>query len=430
MSRLSRANRQSRTSISADIRRSHQGIARASHFSVARALIVILVAASSCFTASCGASDASSEAARERVLVVTRGDLHDVVLLTGKLSAVNSQTLKTPPTSVGRLSIRYLADDGARVKKGDVVLQFDTADLASRVEERKLEALEAENRLIREKSNNRAMEADKAFAVVDTDIVLQKGAISAEVPANILPEREYQERQLLVERTSVQLAKVKDALTAHQKGSSLAMDIEHIALEKTKREIAAAERELASLSLTAPSDGILIVMDHPWEARKFIVGDSIWPGFPIVELPDLSVMEVKARLSDVDDGRIVKGMSGECVLDAFADRSFPCRVEELSPVAQSETRESMRRGFAVKLSLESTDAEHMRPGMSVKVQVQARTARDVLRAPLAGLDVAGGRAYLQGGGEAEVTIDWCNRQMCIIEDGLSEGARLRAGGGR
>lgn len=412
------------------MRRRHHSIA--GRFLPALSLSVLSLPVLSLAAASLGACSDESDSAgakRAHALTVIRGDLRDTVLMTGKLAAVNSENLEAPPTRAGRLSIRFMAEDGSRVEKGQVVLEFDTADLSSQLEERKLEALEAENKLVRERANNLALESDKAFEVKNTDLLLQKGVVSAEVPASILPKREYQERQLLVKRTQVQLEKVKDALAAHQQGSTLAMDIERIALDKTKREIAAAERELNSLSLTAPSDGILIVKDHPWQGRKFIVGDSIWPGFAVVELPDLSAMQVKARLSDVDDGRIAKGMDAECILDAFSDRSFPCRIDELSPVAQSETRESMRRAFAVKLSLENTDAERMRPGMSVKVQVHARSARDAILAPRAGLDVERSRAYLAGGGETEVTIDWCTPQMCIVTAGLSEGTHLRAGGG-
>lgn len=378
--------------------------------------------------AACSADSEGAGWTRSHSLTVTRGDLQDIVLMTGKLAAVRSQSLEVPRTSAGRLSIRFMVDDGARVEKGQVVLEFDTADLASQLEERKLSALEAENKLIREQANNRALEADKAFTVLDTRILLDKATISAEVPASLLPEREYQDRQLLHKRTGVQLAKVEDALRAHEQGSALAMDIERIALQKTKREIAAAERELESLSLTAPTDGILIVNEHPWEGRKLMVGDNIWPGYAVVELPDLSVMEVEARLSDVDDGRIAVGMPAACVLDAFSEQSFACRIEELSPVAQSESQESMRRAFVVKLSLERTDAARMRPGMSVKVQVQARGAKDALIAPRAGLDVIRSRAYLAEGGTTDVTIDWCTPQACVISAGLTEGVRLRAGG--
>ena len=377
----------------------------------------------------CASKGERAGSVRTNALTVTRGDLQDTILMTGKLAAVRSENLVVPRTSSFRLSIRYMAEDGARVKKGDVVLEFDKADLSSRLEERKLEALEAENQLIRERANNLALKADKTFAVLDTEILLQKGVLSAQVPKSLLPEREHQDRQLLVKRTEVKLEKVKDELVAHEKGSALTVDIQRIALDKTRREIELVESELSSLSLTAPSDGILIVRDNPMEDRKFAVGDIAWPGLAVVELPDLSAMKVEAELSDVDDGRVSVGMPAVCVLDAFSERPIECRVEELSPVAQSESSESMRRAFAVELSLASTDAERMRPGMSVKVQIRARAAESAIIAPRAGLDVARRRAYLDGGDETDVDIDWCTAQACTIKSGLREGMRLRAGGG-
>ena len=58
--------------------------------------------------------------------------------------------------------------------------------------------------------------------------------------------------------------------------------------------------------LNAPRDGIIVIGEHPWEGRKFHVGDTVQPGWTIVSLPDLSAgMEVRAELSDVDDGRVV-----------------------------------------------------------------------------------------------------------------------------
>ena len=375
---------------------------------------------------SAGSGDADLSATAD--LTVTRGDLQDVALVTGILESVRSDVLVSPRTRSWRVSIRHLAEDGARVAAGETVLEFDRADLSSQLEERKLQALEAENKLVRERANNAVIEADKAFAVAETDILLRKAVISAEVPEDLLPKREYQERMLLQKRTAVALAKVEDALAAHRQGSALATEIEQIALSKAKRDIEAAERELSSLSLQAPRDGLLIVKEHPWLDRKFKAGDTLQPGWAVVEIPDLSSMQVLARLSDVDDGRIAAGMPVTCVLDAFPDLQFKARVQEISPVAQSSGQTSLRRAFAVTIALESTDAQRMRPGMSVKAMVHTRSATDVLLAPRAALDLDGKRARLADGGETEVDIDWCTPQMCVIRSGLTEGTRLRARG--
>ena len=53
-------------------------------------------------------------------------------------------------------------------------------------------------------------------------------------------------------------------------------------------------------------------------------------------MPDLSRMQVRARLPDVDDGAVKEGMRAECVLDAYPDRRFEGKVETIGAAAISE----------------------------------------------------------------------------------------------
>lgn len=383
----------------------------------------------------CSSSRSGHGSARDSdTLVVSRGALEDTVLMTGTLRAVDSTALSVPrPRRWAWMSVRFMAEDGARVSAGEVVLEFDNTEFVSRLEELELQALEAENKLTLTRANNAVLEADKQIEVEVTENLLERAKISAEVPAHVLPEREYQERQLQLEQSRVAVERARDDLAGHRRASALAEDIERIALDTARREIESARSEIEAFTMRAPKDGILIVGDHFREGRKIKVGDTLFPGMPVVEIPDLSRMHVEARLSDVDDGRVAPGMRATCVLDAFADRAFEGVIREVSPVAQSEDERSLRRSFEVIVELENIDPERMRPGMSVKVMVHARATADegsALIAPRAGLDVIRARAFLAGGGEAEVDIDWCSPQACVVRSGLSEGDRLRAGGAR
>ena len=62
-----------------------------------------------------------------RTGVVTRGDLADRVVLTGDLRAPSSVDLTAPRTETWQIAIRWLAKDGAEVKAGDRVLEFDNS---------------------------------------------------------------------------------------------------------------------------------------------------------------------------------------------------------------------------------------------------------------------------------------------------------------
>ena len=93
----------------------------------------------------------------------------------------------------------------------------------------------------------------------------------------------------------------------------------------------------------------------------------------IVTLPDMNApMQVQAELSDVDDGRAAVAMTGTCTLDAYPAEPIACTVKDLTPVARIEGQKSLRRAFAVTLTLGSRRRTRCGRAMSVKVELEAR----------------------------------------------------------
>ena len=46
-----------------------------------------------------------------------------------------------------------------------------------------------------------------------------------------------------------------------------------------------AEDAIAALTITAPRARVLEIREHPWEGRKFQVGDSAWAGLGVMRMP-------------------------------------------------------------------------------------------------------------------------------------------------
>jgi len=216
-------------------------------------------------------------------------------------------------------------------------------------------------------------------------------------------------------------------LRAAEKGGQLETEVKRIAYDKAERALQGTEAQLEGLSLTAPRDGLVIVGDHPWEGRKLQVGDMAWPGMTVAKLPDFSEMLVRAKLSDVDDGRVQPGMKVACVVDAAPEAPLSGFIASVNPVAQESGQQTTRRFFSVVVELEAASVEVLRPGLSVQVDVTTRQADDALVAPRAGLDLASDppRARLTDGRDVEVTVDFCNAHGCAITAGLAEGDLLR-----
>ena len=71
------------------------------------------------------------------------------LLLTGELAAIRSADLFVPETPLWELQLRFLEEDGAVVKAGDRVAEFDAGNLASELEQKRIAAIEAETELVR-----------------------------------------------------------------------------------------------------------------------------------------------------------------------------------------------------------------------------------------------------------------------------------------
>ncbi len=300
-------------------------------------------------------------------LVVARGSLRDRVVLTGELDAVSAATLEVPRTSEWLIQLRWLEADGTPVKAGQKVAEFDNAAFAAALSEKKLAAIQAADDLEKQRDQNGITTADRAFDVEKAKSDLEMARLTAGVEKDSLPARVWQENQLDLERKATAYAKAKDDLEAQEKGSALDVEVKQIALDQSEREIRAAEEAIEKVELRAPRDGVVVIANNPREGRKLEVGDTIWVGVPVVRLPDLSLMRVKAALSDVDDGRVAVGMKAICTLDAHADHPIEGVVTEISPVAREPSPKSPRRSFQVFVSLGERTTRSSCRALSVKV---------------------------------------------------------------
>ncbi|MGH9826998.1 MAG: efflux RND transporter periplasmic adaptor subunit, partial [Blastocatellia bacterium] len=142
-----------------------------------------------------------------------------------------------------------------------------------------------------------------------------------------------------------------------------------------------ANHDLAGMNVTAPADGMVIYSNHYAERRKIQIGDVVWGGFPVISLPDLSEMEVLARVNEVDGPKLSVGQKASIRLDSYPDTQITGSVKEISQTAVKSNFMSKSRVFNVVISLDKTEPEIMKPGMSAQVTVGIADFRNELLVP-------------------------------------------------
>ncbi|HJO05602.1 MAG TPA: efflux RND transporter periplasmic adaptor subunit [Acidobacteriota bacterium] len=357
---------------------------------------------------------------------VREGTFRQTLLMTGELQAVYGEQVQVPRLPSWETTIRWMVEDGTLVAEGDRLVELDTAEIASDLENKITARQTAANQLVRRQAELQGTTAEKEFDVERNRVAARKAEIEAQVPEDVQTRKVYEEKQLAYEQARVAYEKAVTDMRGHLDAAEAELEVLRIDIAKSERDVIVARQAIETMVLRAPQSGIAVVLENRREDRKFQIGDTVWVGAGILEIPDLSKMLVEARLSDVDDGKITPGMRAWCTLDAYPEGTIGGTVRAIAPIATAGERRSMQRFFTVELDLDESDPELMRPGMSVKVEVETTLRERAVLVSRRALEFDADGAYLRLAEVAHqrVRLGPCNAQDCVLEEGPPVGTQV------
>ena len=356
-----------------------------------------------------------------------RGVFVDDMVLTGQLEAARGAVIAVPRLPSWQTSIRWIADDGTEIKEGDKVVELDSGQFTTSLDAKRQALVQAQQTMAQKEAEAAADLGQKALDVEQKQVDYNKARLNASVPPDIISARDYEDRQVKLKRTEVELAKAKDVSRSGREASRADRANLVLTMAKAQRELGDVEQAIESVTLRAPRSGVVVLRDSPFgEARKLQAGDGVFVGLPLAMIPEPDSLQVTALLADVDDRKIVTGLPVTVILDAYSDMRSTGRIVAISAIAQESARSSLRRGFNVVVRLDAIDPARMRPGLSARVIVRRARQNDVLLASRVALDLNGKepRARVAGGVLKPVKIGACNSQECVVTGGLSDGEAL------
>jgi len=376
-------------------------------------LIPLLIVIAGCF------SGFSSDDPSARAPRVRRGQFVRELTLTGEIDAARGEMIAVPNLPSWQTSIKWIADDGTEVHRGDRVVELDNSQFTSGLDAKQTAVAQADQELQQKDAEAEADILQKKLDVETKQADYEKTKLDAEIPKEVVAARDYEDRQIKFKRATVELQKARDVLRSQLRSAKSDRANLALNLEKAKRELATAEDAINALILKAPRDGVTVLKDHPWEGRKLKEGDPVFVGLALVLLPDPTSIRVTAALADVDDRKIAVGMPATVILDAYPATTYTGRISSISAVAQENTtnKQSLRRTFRVAVKLDRIDAARMRPGLSARVIIRRDSIENALLVPRAMADAAAKR-------NKDVRIGDCNDMDCLVLGGLKEGDSL------
>ncbi|MCK4967284.1 HlyD family efflux transporter periplasmic adaptor subunit, partial [bacterium] len=268
---------------------------------------------------------------------VTRGAFVINIITTGEVIAENSVTISAPSNVRSSLQIVALALEGSRVKKSDMLIMFDTSDIDTRIEERDAtyqQALEDIEKL-------KAMQASKMASLMSTYEVTKNNYELSKIRLKRMEyeaETRQQMEELNFKNAEINLKKLEDNIKNEKIINSVDMQNAKLKIERAKRDLDEAIRDRERLIVRAPNEGLVVYKEdrHSATREKIKVGDTPHRRMPLLELPDLSVMQIKTFVNEIDIRKIKKGQKTVIRLDAVQNAVFVGEITDIAYLARRE----------------------------------------------------------------------------------------------
>jgi len=368
---------------------------------------------------------------------VTRGEFDDYVKIRGEVKAQRSLSIYAPHTrgGVGDPQILKMAKSGVVLKKGEVVVEFDTAKLRETLQQRRSDVKQAEAEIGQGRAQAKLQEEQDLTDLEKARYDVQRAKLEVS-KAEILSRIDGEKNKLLLADAEQHLKEEEAKLTSDRAKAAAEADGKKQKREKALHDAQVAEQDIASLTLRAPVNGLVTILPN-WRASgwfsdsapPFKEGDRAWQGARIAEFPDTSTLRVCGRVEEADRGRVKEGQPATVHVDAVPDKEFSGRVVEISGIAKIDfSGWPFPRNFDVSVQVEQPDAR-VRPGMSATARVAVeKLPACILIPPEATFQKSGKTiAYVLSGSkfqERDIQVAKRGESQVAVAGGLMPGERV------
>lgn len=378
-----------------------------------------------------GAFRMASSAVAIPTAAVTRKDFVDTLEIKGEVKALRSKVIAAP-YGAGDLQIVSLVANSAKVKKGDLLVQFDATTMKQKLAQDQSAVKSAQAEINQSQAAARLKEEQDVTDVMNAKYDAEKARMDAS-KQEILSAIDGEEAKLKVRDAEETQKSAEAKLQADRASAAADLASKKEKLEQTEFQVRQDETSVASLGLRAPLDGVVALQNH-WQPQggptPFKPGDRAWPGAAIAELPDPSSLKISARVEEAERGQLKVGQSIEAHVDAVPDRSLAGHVEAISPTASLDFNGGwpIPHNFSVDVALSDSDSR-LTPGMSATVRVAVATIPNGIVIPSAALFRKAGRSvvYVQRGSKFEETpvdVSRRNSEEILLARGPQPGQHI------
>jgi HlyD family secretion protein len=395
---------------------------------------------------------------------VRLGPLPISVVERGSLESSSNQDVYS--NVEGSVTIIKITPEGTKVKKGDLICELDSAALRDSLVNQRITTESAKAnyqnaKLTREVAEIAVIEYKEGIFVQDiatvegeiklaeSDVIrsedrlewarrmFDKGYVS--LAQKVSEELTFKKSQFTLEQAQSK-KKVLVEYTKHKTIKELESEVEKAHsdelakqatwdLEKTKE--AKLERQIKACTLTAPIDGLVVYFVEPTRGfgstqPSIEEGASVRERQKIISIPDITRMQVNAKIHESQIDKITPNMKAIIRVDAFADQTLSGTVLDVAPLPDpGNFFSSDIKVYTTHIRIDDP-LTGLRPGMTAQVEILIDRLENILSVPVQAILPYNGKDHVtKKVGDryvpTDVQIGKSNEKFVQVITGLADG---------
>lgn len=365
------------------------------------------------------AATARIDASQITVGKVSRGQFDDFVRINGQVAPI--EVVQISPEEGGQVR-QKVVEEGARVKKGDVILRLSNSDMDLQILNAEAELAEKQNLL---RNTQIAMQQDLLSneteqATLDMDVVRRKRAYQQN--DRLIQEKLISKEAWQQSKEDYELARRKQALVKQRLAKDASYRKAQMAqmadnLENMRRNVELVRQRKDKLEVRSAIDGELGLLDVE-------IGQTIQPGQKVGQINNLSDYKITAQVDEHYIDRVRTDLPATFERDG---KSYRLRVRKVYP----EVRDGR---FKIDLVFVGTRPANIRSGQTYYIDLQLGQSEQAVLIPRGTFyQVTGGTWIFVVGKDGKayrrnITIGRQNPTYYEVTQGLEPGERVIVSG--
>jgi HlyD family secretion protein len=394
-----------------------------------KVLIPIIVIALSLLVLIIYSARSSSEKALSIFTKTERGNFDIIVAITGELRAKNSTEIRAPSELRSRnlrvrsVKIQSLIPEGTVVDSGDWVATLDRTEVDLEFKDILDEVEQLEARYLRTQLDTTIQLRQFRDDLINMRYTLEEMEITLE-QSKFEPPATIRQAQINLDKAqrAYEQAQTNYKLKVEQAKASMVEVM--INLEKSRRRQIETESIMKQFEIKAPAPGMVIYKREYSGAKRTVGSDVSTYDLVVAELPDLSAMNSRTFVNEIDVSKIKIGQRVNVGVDAFPDKKYSGIVTSVANIGE-QLPSTDAKVFEVIIQVNERD-DILRPSMTTSNQIVTQSFENVLYIPLEAVHTNDSLTYVfkKNGVRQVVLLGLANENNIIVEKGLDVGEDL------